>query len=124
MSKKKSVSVKKVSKKKEIIDTIKPLITSALVGIEKKVGEKNFEKSVKKASKLLASTLKISTSDKKTEAKKEIKANSSKALKNETISNPAKKTASAKSSKKLQEPKKKNPSKKIKSIKIEETIAV
>jgi hypothetical protein len=62
----KTTVVTKISKKKIIIDKIKPLINVALEGFEKKKGEKKFEKSLNKVAKLLSTKLKDTGTGKKT----------------------------------------------------------
>lgn len=67
MPKNKTAAIKKSSQKKAIIEKIKPLIKAALQGIEKKSGQKKFEKSVNKAAKLLSTKLKSHDVDKRVE---------------------------------------------------------
>lgn len=113
MSNSKSAGEKKISKKKAIINKIKPLITSALEGIEKKAGEKKFENGVNKAAKLLAKKLKLPTTVKKAdnaENEKKVAGKTAKLLaKNKTL----KEEAPLKSSPKKELVKKKNASKKL-----------
>lgn len=113
MANSKSETVKKISKKKSIINKIKPLIVSALEGIEKKTGEKKFENGVNKAAKLLAKKLKLPTSVEKAGNKDDKQKAALKTAKQPATSKKAKKDPSLKSSKKKELVKKKNVAKKL-----------
>ncbi|MFN0081889.1 MAG: hypothetical protein ACKVOM_05175 [Ferruginibacter sp.] len=100
MANSKSESEKKISNKKAIINKIKPLIVSALEGIEKKAGEKKFENGVNKAAKLLAKKLKLPANVKKADDTEDKQKAALKTIKQASKNKTSKEETALKSSKK------------------------
>ncbi len=99
---------KSAIEKKAIINKIKPLIVSALEGIEKKKGEKKFENGINKAAKLLAKKLKLPTTFEKANNAKAEKKVAGKIPKQPAENKTLKKDASYTSAKKKEMVKKEN----------------
>ncbi len=95
MPAKKTITKKVASSKETLIKEITPLLTTALIKLKETLGEKKFEKRIKKAAKFLVHGIKPVAAKKKVVKKRLLK----KAVKKSTIPAVVKKATKAKAKK-------------------------